>query len=1392
MGQDRTNSSRSNNRRRAGRPWTDRTFFPIVGIGASAGGLDAFTQLLKALPADTGMAFIFIQHLDPVHPSLLSQALGKATSMQVAQVQNGMRVQPGHVYVIPPDADVALAGAELVLVKRAPPSKPHLPVDSFFRSLAQERGCQAIGVVLSGTASDGTAGLRAIKGEHGITLVQDPQSAKFSGMPQSAIDAGVVDYTLPIPLLAEELVRLSKHPYVAVAPELPPDQVDQDALNQIFLVVREAIGVDYTEYKPATLQRRLARRMAVRKTKSLGDYLHLLRDDPQEARLLHEDILIHVTSFFRDPEAFEALRKRVFPELLRPSPEGEPIRIWVAGCSTGEEVYSLAIALLEFLDGAPCPRPLQIFGSDISEQAIRTARQGLYPDSVVRELSEERRRRFFVKADGGYRIHKTVRELCVFVRHDLARDPPFLKLNLIACRNVLIYFAAALQKRIVATFHYCLSQPGYLVLGRTEGAVGFGHFFSPVDKANKIFVRTTIPSRLRFAAPARGQSIAGQPLDRVSLEQHRSTVDVTRHVDRLLLAKYAPAGLIVNDAMDVLQFRGHTGSYLEPAAGEPQNNVLKMARPGLLSALRDAFAQAKKEMAPVRKHSVAIGDDGSTRTCDVVVIPITAFAGAKEPLYVVLFEDSVRAEKLSSDRAPRPARAAGLQDPSRVRHELAATKEYLQSLIEEHARTNDDLGSANEELVSSNEELQSMNEELETAKEELQSANEELITVNDELHSRNQELHQVNADLVNLLDTVDLPVVILDVNRRIRRFTPKARSLMNLLPSDLGRPIDDIKSNVDVTDLDQRIAESVATGSLKESEVQDREGRFYRMQIRPYRTADNRIDGAIVSLVDIDVLKHDVRDAEWARDYAAGIVEAVQVPLVVLDEQLRAVSANAAFYLEFRVNPETTEGKTPFEWDGGAWDIPAIRSVLEGLSFAPASGFQGHEVELDFASRKRWLSLSARTVQSRLGVPMVLLAIEDITQRKQAEAERAALLVEARAATEQAERANLAKDDFLATLSHELRTPLGTMLMHAQMMRRGDLDGERIKRGSEAIERCVKTQSQLIDDLLDSSRIVTGKFKMDMEAVDLGAVTRAAIETISGQAERKSVAIEADVDRPVGRVSGDRTRLQQVLWNLLANAVKFTPAHGRVSVSLERAGTRAVIEVRDTGSGIDPAFLPKVFNRFTQEDSTTSRRYGGLGLGLAIVKHIVESHGGTVQAASEGKGRGAAFQVSLPLLPVEDQTVLARVPGAPESGSAPDDAALRGLRALVIDDDLAAGAAVQEILRQAGAEASVVTSAEQARRAVAELHPQVIVCDIAMPGENGYNFIRHLRESAPAGDAQVPAIALTALAGDDDRRRSFAAGFQQHLSKPVDIDRLVETVSALTAKQLRPGLSERH
>ena len=1221
--------------------------FPIVGVGASAGGLDAFTQLLKHLPADTGMGFVLIQHLDPTHTSFLRDALAKATTMPVSQATDGTAVEPNHVYVIPPDADISIQHGRLTLASRAVDGRrSHLSVDGFLRTLAADRGSHAIGVVLSGNASDGTEGLRAIKAENGITLAQDPESAKYGEMPRSAVNAGVVDYALAIPDLAGELVRLSRHPYVA-AVHGTPAAGDADARNQILMVVRKAFGVDFGEYKPSTVDRRLARRMALRRVQDEQAYLALLHEDPAEARALYEDILIHVTSFFRDPALFDALESQVLPAILKDKPDGAPVRIWVAGCSTGEEVYSIAISVLEVLGNSS--RPVQIFGSDLSEPVIAKARAGLYPDTALRDISDERRRRYFVKADRGYRINKTVRDLCVFVQHDLARDPPLSKLDLVSCRNVLIYFDQALQKRVIPSLHYALNEPGYLLLGHTESISGFGQLFSVVDKANKIFTRTALASALRFAPrfdPRRVERPAADPDTR----HVRGRVDIGQHLDRMLLARYAPPGVLINERMEILQFRGRTGSFLQPAPGDPQNDVIKMARPGLISALRTAVAEAKREMAPVMRTGVEVDQDGLTRRCNLVVLPFTGYPEVKEPLFVVLFEEAAPAAEHPEREQPQREQSDEDRRLQRLEHELVATKEYLQSLVEEHGRTNDDLGSANEELVSGNEELQSMNEELETAKEELQSTNEELSTVNDELQSRNQEVTEVNSDLLNLLATVDIPIVILDRERRIRRFTPKARSILNVVAADLGRPLDDIKPNVEVPDLDRQVADVIESMAMTESEVQDRQGCWYRMQIRPYKNTDNKIDGAILSLIDIDTLKHLVTQSQQARS--------------------------------------------------------------------------------------------------------------------------------------EAERANRAKDLFLAVLGHELRTPLASLLLQAQMLRRGKVvDGAKLARVGGVNERATRMQMQLVDDLVDVSRIVAGKLKVEMGVVDLSAVIKAALDGVSGSVERRSLDLDVDLDRSVGDVAGDAARLQQVVSNLLTNAIKFNSDRGCITVTLDVVDGRARIRVSDTGAGIDPAFLPHVFDRFSQADTSNTRMYGGLGLGLAIVRHLVEQHGGTIHAHSAGIGKGATFVVTLPIMNLRGEAatggaiVVSVSPGSNGGGSGGRH--IKDLRVLVVDDDLATQEAVAEVFKGLGAVVKVAESAAEAMTAVAEFRPQVLLCDIAMPGADGYAFIHSLRALGADGGGSTPALALTALATDDDRQRSLAAGFQMHLTKPVDIERLSEAVVEL-------------
>jgi chemotaxis methyl-accepting protein methylase/signal transduction histidine kinase/chemotaxis response regulator CheB len=1213
--------------------------FPIVGVGASAGGLEAFTQLLKHLPADTGMAFVLIQHLDPNHASFLRDALAKATTMAVSQAQDGTAVEPNHVYVIPPDADISIKRGRLTLASRAVDGRrSHLSVDGFLRSLAADHGSHAMGVVLSGNASDGTEGLRAIKAENGITLAQDPDSAKYGEMPRNAVNAGVVDYALAIPELAAELVRLSRHPYLAAVGGTPASGgADLDVRDQILVIVRNTLGVDFREYKPSTVERRLARRMALRRTQDESAYLTLLGRDPEEVRALYEDILIHVTSFFRDPAVFEALESRLLPAILKDKPDGAPVRVWVAGCSTGEEVYSIAISLLEVLGSSS--RPIQIFGSDLSEPVIAKARAGVYPDAALRDVSDERRRRYFAKTDRGYRINKTVRDL-----------------DLVSCRNVLIYFDQALQKRIIPSLHYALNQSGFLLLGHTESISGFAQLFTAVDKANKIFARTALPSTLRFA-PRFDPGRVERPVAEART-QGRGKVDVARHLDRMLLARYAPPGVLINEKMEILQFRGQTGSFLQPPPGDPQSDVIKMARPGLISALRATIAQAKKDLAPVRRNGVEVDQDGFTRKCDLVVLPFTGYPDEEEPLYVVLFEDAVEPRVQGSpplEATPSGGRAPGPAQEDRrlprLEHELVATKEYLQSLIEEHGRTNDDLGAANEELVSGNEELQSMNEELETAKEELQSTNEELTTVNDELQSRNQEVTQVNSDLLNLLATVDIPIVILDLERRIRRFTPKARSILNVVPADVGRPLDDIKANVGVPDLDSQVGAVIDTMAMTESEVQDRDGRWYRMQIRPYKNTDNKIDGAILSLVDIDALKHLVAESQQARS--------------------------------------------------------------------------------------------------------------------------------------EAERANLAKDLFLAVLGHELRTPLASLLLQAQLLRRGKVvDAAKLGRVGEVIERATRMQMQLVDDLLDTSRIIAGKLKVELGVVDLSAVIKAALDGVSGPVQRKSLELDVVLDGSVGAVAGDAARLQQVVSNLLTNAIKFSSDRGHITVTLEKANGCARIKVSDTGAGIEPGFLPHVFDRFSQADTSNTRMYGGLGLGLAIVRHLVEQHGGMIQADSPGSGKGATFSVTLPLMnaprAIANDAAIAVSEGVKDG--ARHHPRIEDLRVLVVDDDVATQEALSEVLREMGAHVKVARSAAEAMTAVTEFHPQLLLCDIAMPGEDGYAFIRRLRSLRVDGSGSIPALALTALATDDDRQRSLAAGFQMHLTKPVDIERLSAAVVELAAR----------
>lgn len=983
--------------------------FPIVGIGASAGGLESFSRLLKEIPPDSGMAFVLIQHLDPTHQSYLREALVKTTQMPILEIKDGMEIEINHVYVIPPNFELdILHGALRLLPRDTESGVPHMPINGFFRSLAANCDKRAIGVVLSGTASDGTEGLRSIKDEGGFTFVENPATAKFPGMPESALRAGVVDYSLSIPELAHEILRLRKHRFYSAKEELEPfsNPEDQHDFERILNHLKNNLNIDFNEYKPATIKRRLVRRMALLRIDKLSRYLDFLRDDPAETKTLYEDVLIHVTSFFRDPEAYKSLQQNVFPDIMKNKQPNASVRMWAAGCSTGEEVYSLVIAFLEFLGDVPAKFPIQVFGSDISELMIEKARAGVYPEGISREVTPEILKKYFVRVDNGYRISKIVRDLCIFVRHDLARDPPFSRLDLITCRNVLIYFDHQLQKKIFSTFHYCLKQPGYLLLGRTENVTGHLQLFMSVDKANKIFARTSIPSQLRFQVPQQTAMMDAKVFERKPIEQ-KPILDVSKTVDNLLLTEYAPCGVLVNEQMEVLQFRGKTGQFLEQPPGEPETNLMKMVREGLFVELRMAFSKAQSEKKVVRKDGVNISKNGSRQLCNIVVHPFEKHPSVKENLFLILFEEvktpvSDKIKSIFTRKLTKEESAEEELRSTRLEQELELTKEYLQSLNLEHQKTNDSLATANEELISGNEELQSMNEELETAKEELQSINEELTTVNDELQNSNHEVGLVNNDLINLLNSVEIPIVILDLKHNIRRFTPHARTIMNLLPSDIGRSIDDIKLNVDVKDLDKQIVDSIKNDIVKESEVQDREGRWYRIQIRPYKTLENKINGVVLSLVDINMLRRAVSIAEGSGDYARSIVEGIQLPLVVINEKLKVLSANKSFYKTFNVTKHETEQNLLYDLGINQWNIPSLKISLEEM-ITKNLPFTNIEVEREFPGigvRIFLLSAQAISIKSET-TGQILLAMEDITHRKHVSKEKELLLQRAEDAKRQ-------------------------------------------------------------------------------------------------------------------------------------------------------------------------------------------------------------------------------------------------------------------------------------------------------------------------------------------------------------------------------------------------------
>jgi two-component system, chemotaxis family, CheB/CheR fusion protein len=963
--------------------------FPTVGIGASAGGLEAFKELLTSLPEKAGMAYVLIPHLDPAHQSVLTEILSRFTKIPIAEVTEGMAVERDRIYVIPPNKTMGIAGGIFTLVERKASQSPHLPIDFFLRALASDRGDQSVGIILSGTASDGTQGCIAIKVAGGITFAQDQKSAKFFDMPENAIRRGSIDFVLPPKEIARELVRLTLRSRVA---QLPAETLDPDVtgppadLDTLFALLQKAMGVDFRHYKQSTLQRRIKRRMVLHHILKLRDYLRYIEGNPTELDALYRDLLIHVTEFFRDEGAFDTLRHKTLPSLLQGrKPEDGPLRIWIPGCSTGQEVYSLAMILLEFLWASDKKRKspaipqlaVQIFATDISDFALDRARAGAYAANEVLGVSKERLSRFFVRHDGGYQIHKSVRDMCVFAKQNVVKDPPFSNMDLISCRNLLIYFGPILQKRAIPTFYYALKPRGYLMLGPSESLGSFEDLFTLIDKKYKIYQKKR--SAARAVARFIGPEYAFPRLEPVQSPMVlEAGFNVDREVERTLAHRFVPGSIVVNNDLEIVQFRGKVGPFLEPASGHPTLSLSKMLREDLQVDLREALRRAKKENRPVRKEGLRIASDGGARHIDLEVIPLRGHS-AGERLFIITFQDAGGLAPLAVTRRKlleKEAKKGGdAHEIARADQEVGYLREQLHTLIDEHETTLEEFKSANAEILSANEELQSSNEELETTKEELQSSNEELSTLNEELQNSNAELAQTNNDQLNLMTNVNLPIVMVGNDLRIRRLTPPAEKLLNLLPGDVGRRLGEIRTNLEPDNLEQIARTTIENAIFQEKEVRLKDGPWYLLRVRPYKTWEDKIEGAVLSFQDIDSLK---RTLDQTRTFAEALIENARESVLVLDEGLHVTLANPVFYRTFQVSPDETKGHLIYDLGNRQWDIPQLHQMFHEIT-ARNARIDGFEVRHKFQHLgPRHMILNARRIEPQGGTQMILLSIEDV------------------------------------------------------------------------------------------------------------------------------------------------------------------------------------------------------------------------------------------------------------------------------------------------------------------------------------------------------------------------------------------------------------------------------
>ncbi|WP_083745777.1 CheR family methyltransferase [Variovorax sp. KK3] len=1369
---------------------------PVVGLGGSAGAIASLISFFNTVPPEPGIAFVVVLHLSAEHESTLPELLQRCTTMPVMQVQDTLRIEPNKVYVIPPRKSLRAVDGHLQLGDLQFERGRHVAVNLFFRTLADTHGPHSTAIVLSGADGDGAIGIKRIKERGGLTVAQDPDEAQHSGMPRSAIATGMVDWVLPVAEIAGKLLD-----YYRLENELrlPPEEVplpeqasrsskaDEAALRDVLTFLRTRTGRDFSYYKRATVLRRVGRRMQVNGIDDLPSYLNCLRTRPGESGALLQDLLISVTAFFRDGDCFAALEQQI-PALFSSKGANEAVRVWVAACATGEEAYSLAMLLSEHVHMLDAPPLIQIFATDLDEEAIQTAREGIYPAAIEADVSEERLRRFFIKEHRGYRVRRELREMVLFAMHDVLKDSPFSRLDLVSCRNLLIYLNRDAQTRVFDTFHFALLPGARMFLGSSESVEDGSQHFSVLDKKHRIYMQRPTPrvglpvpsgpGILALALEAQQAARDGAVMVGTAFDQTATTPARTGRTTEgrqaswsdlhlRLLEHLAPPSIVVDSEYDIVHLSSSAGRFLQYGGGEPSRNLLRAINPNLRIDLRAALYQAAqtKTSAEVTDVPVSLGGENL-----IITLRVTPAIDLGADIYLVMLQTQVPAPTSSTLDAP-VLRAEADPVARHLDRELERLKSHLRDTVEQYEASTEELKASNEELQAMNEELRSATEELETSREELQSINEELTTVNHELKSKVDELGHANSDMHNLMDATAIATVFLDRDLRITRYTPSAVTLFNLIPTDVGRPLTDLTTQLQYPELGddaQRVLDRLVP---IEHEVGQADGSWYLARLLPYRTIDDRIAGVVLSFVNITERKQ----AEEVRLWLSAVGGSSSDAIVSFTLERTILSWNGGAERIFGYTAEEAIGQplSVLSMDGEAENDMLFAKLMAAL---PLENYETVRRRKDGTGIE--VALTVSPIRDDGGKVMAGTAtVRDISAMREAQqaversqAEQAQALEDARIARDELQAADAAKDWFLAVLSHELRNPLASIASAAQVLDLSRSGGDDHHRAAEVVRRQAAAMGALLDELLDVSRLRLGRLSLQKRPTAISGVIETALEATRPIVEAASHQLSVRLPGNELEVDGDPVRLAQVVINLVSNAAKYTPSGGHITVSAEVSGNEVVVAVADDGIGMVPAEIEGMFDMFSQAPLALDRAGAGLGIGLALSRNIAELHGGWLKATSHGPGRGSEFRLGLPLV---------RALGTRDSAAAAPTPAATARKAsdvlvLIADDNEDAAWGVAKLLEIDGYRTLTAGGGLQALELAAEHRPAVVLMDIGMPDLDGHEAARRLR--AGSQGAQAILVAMTGWGQESDVRRSLEAGFDAHLTKPVDIDKMAKLI----------------